>query len=227
MIPKRWKLSWIPAVLVALVIAACGDQAGLPSEITAPDGISAAKGGKGVGSTKGKKVGQQATVTGVAADGSIKTWKIARGKMPADVEIKDEQVIGAEGGYLYAAHHALYVPKGAVSVPTKFKITIYRKPADPLTFATDSLVNIEVSLKAYETRDGVDVSVGEFGFQRPVYLGLSYDWVADVMDPAQATVLWRKTADVGIEVPTRTVDTGKRWIVGELQHFSDYALAWP
>ena len=223
MIRKCMKLSAMPLLAAALWLAGCSDQSVPADGLLGPDAAAFAKGGNGQGTGGGNDKTTGPRVREQRQDGVVKEWKIATGKLPEATEVKAEQVIGYEGGILYTASHALVVPKGAVKQPTTFKIQASRTPVEG-----DSIVAVEVSLKAtYVDADGVTIDVGEQGFATPVYLALSYSWAREVMDPSQASILWLTAPGVGEEVSTHTVDYNGKWIVGQLQHFSDYALVMP
>jgi hypothetical protein len=224
---RNWfKLGMVPVVAVALALAACGDQQGSNPLTGADSGVDFGR-KTGTESTsgwgKGGKKANGPAVTGVSADGTVKTWRIGTGKLPDPTDLKGDSTIGREGGYIFTQGHVLVVPEGAVSEPTYFKI-------QALNVASSDSVPIEVELKAYRTTStGEIIDVGTQGFNKPVYLAMSYAWAQETMSIglAGATVVWIKAPGVAEEIRTRTVDYDGKWIVAELSHFSPYALAWP
>ena len=131
---------------------------------------------------------------------------------------------------IQASGHVLYVPEGAVSQPTKFKIRASKAPIDNSGSSDEMEVRVEVDLSAYTVdRYGNEIAdIGAAGFLKPVYVGLAYSWVSDVIpDLTKANILWVRS-ETEVE-PTRTfsVDYNGKWIVAELDHFSRYALGWP
>ena len=223
---RNWmKLTAVPVFAMALALAACADQQGSNplTGVGSADFARKTTVGTTSGWGKGGKKANGPAVSGVSADGTVKTWRIATGKLPEPTDLKGDTTIGREGGYIFTQGHVLVVPEGAVSEPTYFKI-------QALNLASTDTVPVEVELKAYRyTETGEVINVGELGFNKPVYLAMSYEWAQETMSIglAGATVVWVKAPGVAEEVRTRTVDYNGKWIVAELAHFSAYALAWP
>ena len=118
---------------------------------------------------------------------------------------------GAEGGILMLGQHKLTIPAGAVDRDVVFKMN---KASSALKF----------DLTATSKNSLLQNNVGAAGFDVPVKLSISYDG-ANVGDPTVFEVAWLKL--LGNEVQPSTIDEGSHAIVGELDHFSDYALIWP
>ena len=218
----RW-MAWrtFPVLLVALVIAACSDGLTPAGQLTAPDQAELAR-KTTTEQQRGKKLRT------VVAGNTGRTWKLVSGRMPDTTTVKDEQIIGPAGGMLRSAGHVLYVPEGAVAQPTKFKITASKTPVDATVSPDSQEVFVQVQLKAYtvDAAGNALVDVGALGFLKPVYLGLSYSWVQDVVtDPSRAAVLWMKSATEVEETRTFSVDYNGKWVVSELNHFSIYTMA--
>lgn len=216
---RKWsRVIGMPLLAAALWFAGCADQDTGAGRLLGPDAAELARGGS---VDPAQSRGQ--VVRAAARGGGVREWKVARGRLPETAVERAEKVIGPEGGYLYAAEHVLMVPARAVSHPTTFRIQASRKRVEG-----EGTVAVQVSLKAIRTgRAGREVDVGSAGFNTPVYLGLSYAWADNVSDPSQATILWLTGPGTGEEVPVRTVDYGRKWVVGELDHFSDYVMAMP
>lgn len=117
------------------------------------------------------------------------------------------KVIGLDGGLLNLGGHSLLVPAGAVTSPT--------------TFSMELLPSEYVMVDLTATRGGVDV--GEKGFDKPVTITLSYDKL-NVRDPRKLFIL-RVNENGQHEKLRSVVDTQKRTVSAELDHFSKYAMA--
>jgi hypothetical protein len=222
---RNWmKYAAVPVIAAALALAACADQQGSNTLTGVGSADFARKTTDGTsGWGKGGKKANGPQVTGTSADGTVKTWRIATGKLPEPTDLKGDSTIGKEGGYIFTNGHVLVVPEGAVTEPTYFKI-------QALNVASTDTVPVEVELKAYRySSTGEVVDVGAAGFNKPVYLAMSYQWAQETfsLGLSGATVVWITAPGQAEEVRTRTVDYDGKWIVAELSHFSAYALAWP
>ena len=121
-------------------------------------------------------------------------------------------VIGEAGGKLVLGQHVLEVPAGAVSGPTTFSMTDL------------SGEEIKVGLTATKllTND-----VGSAGFAKPVRLTLSYKNATEVpSNESDLKILWVK-ADGSTEAQPSSVDVQGKRVIGQLSHFSDYAIGFP
>lgn len=116
-----------------------------------------------------------------------------------------------DGGVLMLGEHKLIIPAGAVDREVVFKM---RKSSSALKF----------DLTATSKGSIFTNNIGSQGFDKPVKLSISYDG-ANVGDPTVFEVAWLKL--LGNEVQPSTIDEESHAIVGELDHFSDYALIWP
>lgn len=120
-------------------------------------------------------------------------------------------VIDENGGSLNIGNHVLTVPAGAVDAPTTFTMT---KLVD----------DIEVGLTATRLLPN---DVGHQGFNVPVRLSLSYANAAQVpANLADMKVVWVK-ANGSFEAQPSLVDASGEAVIGELNHFSRYAVAIP
>ena len=117
------------------------------------------------------------------------------------------EVIGLDGGLLSLGHHSLLVPAGAVDSPTTFSMELLKSEY------------VMVDLTAMRRR----VDVGEKGFEKPVTLTLSYDGLR-VRDPSKLFIL-RVNEDGRHEKLPSVVDTRKKTVSAQLDHFSKYAMA--
>ena len=120
-------------------------------------------------------------------------------------------VIDQNGGSLNIGNHVLTVPVGAVDAPTTFVMT---KLVD----------EIEVGLTATRLLPN---DIGRQGFNVPLRLSLSYASAAEV--PANVNALkvaWVK-ADGTYEVQNSFVDESGDAVIGELNHFTAYAVIYP
>lgn len=144
-------------------------------------------------------------------------WAIANGQTP-EFEAAGtyvEKTIGREGGYVYLDLHYLYVPEGAVNRPTVFRMTTWGNG------------RIGVDLTATRVGSHRTNDVGHSGFRKPVYLYFSYAHAENApADPRDIQVVWVKDGGELKPQPTH-VFQDHQTAVGVLQHFSDYALAWP
>lgn len=117
------------------------------------------------------------------------------------------KVIGQAGGLLNLGNHSLLVPAGAVTEPT--------------TFSMELLKSEYVMVDLTATRRGVDV--GEKGFEKPVTITLSYDGLR-IKDPSKLFILRVNENGQHEKLPSK-VDTKKKTVSAELDHFSKYAMA--
>ena len=224
---SQWLKPALPALALTLWFGACSER-GAPSEqLLGPDQAEFSKGGNGAG-WGGQRGGRKSPTVSETTTG--KSWKLATGKLSVADSLKSEAVIGPDGGYLRTHTHVLYVPKGAVSQPTRFKIQAFRSPVDASVSPDSVEVVVGVALKAYslDAAGNVLADVGALGFNTPVYLALSYAWVSEVIpDLTQAKILWLKSTTEAQLTKTFQIDYNGKWIVSELQHFSDYAIGFP
>lgn len=187
------KLHRIVTVLaLALTFGACSDQAGT-DRLLAPD--------QGVSESKSWKADRYA---------------IANGQSPSFEKAGTfvEKTIGPDGGFLYLDLHYLYVPQGAVTGPTVFRVTTLGNGDIGADFTATSVGSRSVN------------NVGRAGFKRPVYVAFSYAYARNApRKPKDMKVLWFRP-DGKAEVQPTHVDTNYRYAVGTLKHFSPYGLGW-
>jgi hypothetical protein len=118
-------------------------------------------------------------------------------------------VIGAEGGELSLGKQRLIVPAGAVDAPTTFRMK-----------KGDSRLKVTLTATRSTTND-----VGSAGFAKPLTLVFGYGNAASLPgDPADISVVWIKE-DGTFEPQPTVVDTEAKTVSGEIEHFSDYAMA--
>lgn len=115
------------------------------------------------------------------------------------------------GGILMLGQHKLIIPAGAVDRAVIFKM---KKGSSALKF----------DLTATSPNSLLSNNVGSRGFAVPVKLSINYD-AANVGDPSAFKIVWMKL--LGNEPQPTSLDVSNHSIVGELDHFSDYALIWP
>lgn len=209
------------ALFAALAFLGCSDQQGSVEQLLGPDAADYARGGKKGGNDDGGwgKGGKSANSQIVTESGTSNTWKLAT-KSVRKGETKAEAVIGADGGYLYSGDHILWVPKGAVDLPTEFKIQVFSPISGDSAVAGVTLKAVRIS----ETGD--TINVGKAGFLKPVILAVSYA-ETDVVDPSATKLLWIREPGVVEQVPNQFLYPDKKWVVGYLEHFSEYGIGWP
>lgn len=118
-------------------------------------------------------------------------------------------VIGVEGGELSLGKQRLVVPAGAVDAPTTFRM----KKGDS---------RLKVTLTATRSTEN---DVGSAGFLKPLTLIFGYGNAAALPgDPADISVVWIK-ADGTFEPQPTVVDTEAKTVSGQLEHFTEYAMA--
>ncbi|HEY0674195.1 MAG TPA: hypothetical protein VGD27_18110 [Longimicrobiales bacterium] len=121
-------------------------------------------------------------------------------------------IIGVAGGTLTLGGHQLIVPRGAVTVPTLFTISL---PLDPY-------VNVDL-LATVQTLFGI-VNIGERGFKVPVMLGLTYSRATNVTDPSRLIVVHVPNRGPVEPLPSE-VNQETRTVWARLPHFSKYCMA--
>ena len=118
---------------------------------------------------------------------------------------------GVEGGILMLGNHKLIIPAGAVTRDVYFKMV---KSGSALKF----------DLTATSPNSLFQNNVGSAGFEVPVKLSISYAGTS-AGDPSAFQVAWLRL--LGNQVQPSTLDAANQSVVGELRHFSDYALIFP
>lgn len=138
-----------------------------------------------------------------------------RGTVPAQVTVLTvTKRIGSEGGVLEHAGHRLTVPAGALSETALFRMRLDRSGY------------VQVDLTAMGTGNRQDVNLGKLGFAKPVILQLSYSYASGVTDPSRLGVVWVKSDGTTEWLPSQ-VDLEAGTVEAHLDHFSQYALAYP
>lgn len=147
-------------------------------------------------------------------DGEYEPVEAAISEDAVDLEVS--RLIDSDGGSLHLAGHSLQIPAGAVAQPTLFTMTV--------------LTNgyVEVELRAIEADPfGEDFDVGESGFgDKTVALTLSYAGAKNVDEPGSLVILRMPEDENGTAQPLDVVvDTERRTVTAQLDHFSKYCLA--
>jgi hypothetical protein len=114
----------------------------------------------------------------------------------------DAQVIGPEGGTLHVGKHELKIPKGALDHEV---VITGEAPVSELA---------EVELEPHGLT-----------FDRPAQLKLNYDNCVVPMD-LNLFIVYLNEAGTVLEVRPSTDKKGLSEVVGDLDHFSRYAVAW-
>ena len=146
------------------------------------------------------------------AKGGVKKLRKLSLTNPAPMQVTAK--VGANGGVLQADQYFLVIPAGAVKGET--------------TFSMDVGSNGVVSLLATETRsDGSRADVGVVGFKKRLTLALYYGNAGEaITDAAKLQVGWVQSNGSLSPVAGR-VDTSRKLVYGELNHFSAYAIIIP
>lgn len=131
--------------------------------------------------------------------------------------LSESALIGYGGGSLGLLGHTITVPKGAVTEPTLFTLTVL-----PTGY-------VEVDLRATVTSLLGTIDVGSRGFKKLVPVSLTYSRATNVSDPSKIKVL-RIHSLLGYddyEVLPTTVNYTAKTATAKLDHFSRYTLAIP
>ncbi|HEY8468704.1 MAG TPA: hypothetical protein VIL18_03630 [Longimicrobiales bacterium] len=150
----------------------------------------------------------------VATDPYGNTYTIIEGP-PLGFPLQLTKLISVQGGTISLLGHTLVVPKGAVTSPTLFTMLVglNGKVEVHLTALVPTLFNL--------------LNIGEQGFRKPVRLTLSYAHARNVQDPNDLVIVYVPGL-LGynrVEPLPTTVDTVRKTVTAELDHFSRYALA--
>jgi hypothetical protein len=147
--------------------------------------------------------------------GETHEYTLIRETLPIGLDLSTSSLIGASGGSISIAGHKLTIPKGAVSSPTLFTMTL---PANGY---------VEVELTAIVTDIlGNVIDVGLSGFNKPVKLALTYARATNVTDPSKLFIAWMPDDNHDRHVPLPSdVNTKKKLVTAEVSHFSKYCMA--
>ncbi|HEX7089830.1 MAG TPA: hypothetical protein VF192_06820 [Longimicrobiales bacterium] len=150
----------------------------------------------------------------MATDPDGNTYTIIEGP-PLGLPLQLTRLISLEGGTLSLLGHTLVVPKGAVTSPTLFTMLVGLNG------------HVEVHLTALVPTLFRILNIGEQGFRKPVRLTLSYANARNVEDPNDLVIVyvpgwWGYDR---VEPLPSTVDTTRKTVTAELDHFSRYAMA--
>lgn len=122
------------------------------------------------------------------------------------------ELIGILGGVLNLDLHSVIVPKGAVLQTTLF--TAFA-PSTPV-------VDVELNALVGNLLGGVLRLLGLF--EKPVMVELSYARATNVTDPSKLVIV-RILDNGSYEIMPSTVDTKRKVVRAQLDHFSKYAMA--
>jgi hypothetical protein len=131
------------------------------------------------------------------------------------VEATLSLLLGSDGGVLSLLNHILAVPQGAVTEPTLFTMTVLQSGYVE--------VDLTATPKSLLSRLFFWRKVEEVQFNVPVELSLSYARATNVTDPSRLKIM-RVKADGRHEILPSTVDTVKKTVTAELDHFSRYCM---
>ncbi|HUP88777.1 MAG TPA: hypothetical protein VM100_05495 [Longimicrobiales bacterium] len=137
-----------------------------------------------------------------------------RDPLPLTLNLKDllsTQLIGISGGSISLLGHSITVPKGAVTTPTIFTITVL-----PTGYTEVSLLALVPNLLS-------TLNIGEQGFKKPVTLTMTWARSPVPIDPSRVVILWNHDGTVD-PMPT-TVNATKKTASAQLPHFSKYCMA--
>lgn len=159
--------------------------------------------------------------SGASFTESTVKYTVAKGLCDGGKTKTDSQVVQPNaGGDVGIAGNVLIVPKHATSKPTLFVM-------EAKNAGCSGSAELSVKLTALEQDEKGEwkVSVGHLGFQKPLELRMTFEPMTDPVDPANLRVVWLK-ADGTQQVYSSTIGSDKR-IHTQLDHFSQYALAFP
>jgi len=123
------------------------------------------------------------------------------------------QTIGPEGGVLEVRRNWLVVPRGALKEPVSITAVA---PSDTL-----ALVRFQPEGLRFLTTAYLGVAYDNFGVQRPVTPRIAH--VTDALD----VIEFLPAVAISPSDPRfKKVRNGHQRIVGQLEHFSNYAVAW-
>jgi hypothetical protein len=147
-----------------------------------------------------------------AAAGATEPYRI-EGRMPEGLpSISVSQVIGLLGGTLNLAGHSVHIPAGALT----------ESAVVTLTLASNGYVEVEVTALKVSLLGRI-LNLGALGFKKPVSLTLTYAWASNVQDPSRLQIM-RLKANGNHELLPSTVDTTRRTVTVQLDHFSRYCM---
>ena len=155
------------------------------------------------------------TAPPIAAQHSVaSSYTLLPDPLPLTLNLNDllsTQLIGISGGSVTLLGHTISVPRGAVTTPTFFTIAALptgKVEVDLVALAPNLLGNL--------------LSVGQFGFAKPVTLTLTYARSGTV-DPSKLVIVYESST--GFQPLPTTVDTAHKTASAQLPHFSKYGLA--
>ena len=133
-------------------------------------------------------------------------------RAPSTSLLSLSRIIGLLGGTISVANHSVTVPFGAVTLPTLFT----------LTYAGNGYVEVDATATITDLLGRI-LDVGGLGFKKPVTMTLSYARATNVTDPSRLKIV-RLNPNGQHEVMPSTVNTWKKTVSAQLDHFSRYAL---
>jgi len=113
------------------------------------------------------------------------------------------QTIGPEGGTLYIGPHRLAIPPGALDAPVEITAIAPADTVNRVTFGPQGLT-----------------------FQRPASLTMSYANCDALASLAPKQIAYTSDALAILELLPSVDDLLSQTVTGQLEHFSDYAIAW-
>jgi hypothetical protein len=130
---------------------------------------------------------------------------------PTGLPLSIGALIGLLGGVLNLGDHGIVVPYGAVTLPSLFTIT------------RTSNTYIELDLMSVRQLLGRLLNIGELGFNKPVTVKMSYARATNVTNPSHLKIM-RLLPNGGYEIIPSVVDTQKKTVSAQLDHFSRYCM---
>ena len=124
------------------------------------------------------------------------------------------KLITVSGGVVSVAGITIDVPAGAVTAPTLFTVLALPTPT------------IDASLTALVPQlFGRVLNIGEIGFRKPVTITMSYARATNVVDPSKLVIVYYNYDENKLEALPSTVDTVRKTVSAQTDHFSKYGMA--
>jgi hypothetical protein len=124
------------------------------------------------------------------------------------------KLITVSGGVVSVAGITVDVPAGAVTVPTLFTVV-----ALPTAVIDADLTALVPQLF------GRVLNIGELGFRKPVTITMSYARATNVVDPSKLVIVYYNYEQNKLEALPSTVDTVRKTVSAQTDHFSKYGMA--
>lgn len=217
---RRW-IAFIaaPALALTLVITSC-EQSPTGPENLAPaptDSLDANPDALLGGLLDGLGGDSDGSDVTTVTDQHGNEYTLVRSHIPVDApDLRVTRLLGSAGGVLSIAGHQLIVPEGLLN-----RLTLFT-----LTAVNDGHIEVEVTALAH-TLWGV-LDIGARGFDQPVTLELRYSTASNLENPQELVIL--RMPDHGYsgeyEAVPSTVDENRKVVVGQLDRFSRYCMAY-